>query len=65
MAANWKRRFDEPIKLPGGGKLVTLKNAIEVPQSEYKMKEIQNAAHCVTEAAEKSKASVIGLSCEP
>jgi hypothetical protein len=34
----WKRRFDEPIKLPGGGKLFTLKDAIawlakEIPQS--------------------------------
>jgi hypothetical protein len=43
--------------LPGGGRLFTLKQAIawlakEVPQSEHKMKEIQNAAHCVTEAAE-------------
>jgi hypothetical protein len=27
MAANWRRRFDEPIKLPDGGKLVTLKDA--------------------------------------
>jgi hypothetical protein len=57
MASNWKRRFDEAIKLPGGGKLVTLKDAIawlakEVPQSEHKMKEVQTAAHCVTEAAE-------------
>ena len=24
----WKRRFDEPIRLPGGGKLFTLKDAI-------------------------------------
>jgi hypothetical protein len=57
MAANWNRRFDEPIKLPGGGKLFTLQHAImwlakEVPQSEHKMKEVQAAAHCVTEAAE-------------
>jgi hypothetical protein len=28
-ATNWKRRFDEPIKLPGGGKLVTLKDAAD------------------------------------
>jgi hypothetical protein len=37
--------------------LVTLKDAIawlakEIPQSEHKMKEVQAAAHCVTEAAE-------------
>ena len=53
----WKRRFDEPIKLPGGGKLFTLKDAIawlakEIPQSEHRMKEVQTAARCVTEAAE-------------
>jgi hypothetical protein len=57
MAANWNRRFDEPIKLPGGGKLFTLKQAIaglakEIPQSEHTMKEVQTAARCVTEAAE-------------
>jgi hypothetical protein len=57
MAASWKRRFDEPIKLPNGRKLVTLKDAIawlakEVPQSEHGMKQVQAAAHCVTEAAE-------------
>jgi len=54
---NWSRRFDEPIKLPNGKKLVTLKDAIawlakEVPKSEHSMKEVQAAAHCVTEAAE-------------
>jgi hypothetical protein len=26
-AKGWKRRFDEPIKLPRGGKLFTLKDA--------------------------------------
>jgi hypothetical protein len=57
MAANWNRRFDEPIVLPSGGKLFTLKHAIawlakEIPQSEHTMKEVQAAAHCVTEAAE-------------
>jgi len=56
MAANWSRRFDEPIKLPGGGRLFTLKHAIawlakEIPQSEHGMKQVQTAAFCVTEAA--------------
>jgi hypothetical protein len=27
MAANWKRRFNDPIMLSNGGKLVTLKDA--------------------------------------
>jgi hypothetical protein len=57
MATNWNHRFDEPILLPGGGKLVTLKDAIawlakEVPKSEHGMKPVQAAAHCVTQAAE-------------
>jgi hypothetical protein len=54
---SWSRRFDEPIQLPDGRKLVTLKDAIawlakEVPKSEHGMKEVQAAAHCLTEAAE-------------
>jgi hypothetical protein len=54
---SWRRRFDKPIVLPGGGRLFTLKQAIawlakEIPQSEHKMKEVQTAAHCLTEAAE-------------
>jgi hypothetical protein len=57
VASGWKRRFDEPIKLPNGRKLVALKGAIawlakEVPKPEHEMKQIQAAAHCVTEAAE-------------
>ena len=53
----WGREFDESIKLPGGGRLVTLKDAIawlakEVPKSEHGMKQVQAAAHCVTDAAE-------------
>jgi hypothetical protein len=45
--------------LPGGGKPFTLKDAIawlanEVPLSEHSMKQVQAAAHCVTEAAENS-----------
>jgi hypothetical protein len=55
----WGREFDDPIELLGGGRLVTLQHAItwlakEVPQSEHGMKEVQAAAHCVTEAAENS-----------
>jgi hypothetical protein len=57
LSLSWHRRFDEPIKLPDGGRLVMLKDAIawlakEVPQSEHLMKQVQAAAHCVTEAAE-------------
>jgi len=56
---SWSRRFDEPIILPNGKKLVTLKEAIawlakEVPKSEHTMKQVQAAARCVTEAAENN-----------
>ena len=54
---SWSRRFDEPILLPNGRKLRTLREAInwlakEVPKSEHKMEKVQTAAHCVTQAAE-------------
>jgi hypothetical protein len=54
---NWQRTFEEPIELPDGRKLRTLADAIawmakEIPKSEYGMKQVQAAAHCVTEAAE-------------
>jgi hypothetical protein len=53
----WSRRFDEPIELPDGRKLRTLKEAIawlarEIPKSEHGMKQVQVAAQMVTEAAE-------------
>jgi hypothetical protein len=45
---SWSRRFDEPIILPNGKKLVTLKDAIawlakEIPKSEHGMKRVQAA----------------------
>jgi hypothetical protein len=59
MAANkgWSGRFDELIELPGGRKLVTLKDAIawlakEIPPAEHITKQVHAAAHCVTQAAE-------------
>jgi hypothetical protein len=57
---SWRRRFDEPIELPNGWKLVTLKDAIawlakEIPESEHGMKEVQVAAPCITEAAENGR----------
>ena len=55
----WSRRFDEPIILPNGKKLSTLKDAIawlakEIPPAEHGMKQVQAAAHCVTQAAENN-----------
>jgi hypothetical protein len=55
-ATGWKRRFDDPIPLPDGKKLVTLRDAIAVrkrgSKTEHGLKQVQAAAHCVTEAAE-------------
>jgi hypothetical protein len=55
----WQRRFDEPIELPDGRKLRTLADAIawlakEIPKSEHRMKQVQAATHCVSEAAENA-----------
>ena len=56
---SWSKRFDEPIELPDGKKLRTLKDAIawlarEVAPAEHEMKQVQTAARCVTEAAENN-----------
>jgi hypothetical protein len=56
---SWSRRFDEPINLPDGRKLRTLKEAIaflakEIPKSEHTMPKVQAAARMVTEAAENN-----------
>jgi hypothetical protein len=55
----WSRQFDEPIELPDGRKLRTLKDAVawlakEIPKAEHGMKQVQAAAHCVTQAAENN-----------
>jgi hypothetical protein len=46
-------------RCPAARKLVTLKDAIawlakEIPKSDHGMKQVQAAAHCVTEAAENN-----------
>lgn len=56
---SWSDRFDEPIELPDGRKLRTLKEAIawlakEIPKSEHTMPKVQAAARMVTEAAENN-----------
>jgi hypothetical protein len=56
---SWSRRFDEPIELPDGRKLRTLKEAIawlakEVPPAEHGMPKVQAAARMVTDAAENN-----------
>jgi hypothetical protein len=55
---SWSRRFDEPIVLTNGKKLLTLKEAIawlakEIPKSE-RMKQVQATLHFATQAAENN-----------
>jgi len=46
-AMGWKRRFDEPIPLPGGRQLVTLQDAgnyiTKLPKAEHEAPEWQAA----------------------
>jgi hypothetical protein len=49
MPDNWKRKFDEPVELPDGRRLVTLADAIAwltkvVPKLEHGIKQVQTAA---------------------
>jgi hypothetical protein len=57
----WSRRFDDPIPLPDGGKLATLREAIAylaktVPKAEQAMPEVLAAAEILTHAAEREVA---------
>jgi hypothetical protein len=54
---SWHLCFDEPITLEDGTALTSLRDAIaylaqSIPETEHLMKEVQAAAHCVTQAAE-------------
>jgi hypothetical protein len=54
---SWHLCFDEPITLEDGTSLASLRDAIAylaqaIPETEHLMKEVQAAAHCVTQAAE-------------
>jgi hypothetical protein len=53
---SWDRRFNEPIALPDGSKLTTLRDAgvhiLKLPKSEHDSKELQEAADFLIEAAE-------------
>ena len=53
----WLRRFDDPIGLPGGKRLVTLRDAIQhlgktVPKREHDHPAVLLAATVLTSAAE-------------
>ena len=52
----WKRQFDDPIPLPSGRQLVTLKDAadyvMKLPKAEQGAREWQTAVRCLIGAAE-------------
>jgi hypothetical protein len=61
MAKGWSRRFDDPIPLPDGGEMTTLREAIAypartVPKAEQAMPEVLTAAEIPTHAAEREVA---------
>ena len=54
----WSRRFDDPIALPDGTELTTLRQAIAylaktVPKSEQSRPEVLAAAEILTRAADR------------
>ena len=55
-ATGWKRLFDDPISLPDGSQLVTLKDAadyiMKLPKAEQDLPEWQTAVACLIGAAE-------------
>lgn len=54
----WKRPFDDPIPLPRGRHLITLKDAgvyiTKLPKAEHEVAEWQAAMECLILAAEKN-----------
>src|SRR5229473_2843384 len=56
MKLGWKRPFDDPISLPNGRQLVTLKDAadyiMKLPRAEQNLEEWQTAIGCLIGAAE-------------
>jgi len=55
-ATGWGRAFDDPIILPDGRKLASLRDAIaflaKMPKARHNDPDVQNAARCITWAAE-------------
>jgi hypothetical protein len=59
----WQRKFDDPIDLPDGTRLNTLREAVAylaktVPKSEFDMPVVTTAAEMLTYAAEREIAWV-------
>jgi hypothetical protein len=55
-AKGWSRQFDDPIPLPGGGEISTLREAgnciIALPKREHDQTHWQTAMRCLIDAAE-------------
>ena len=53
---SWSRKFDDPISLPRGRQLITLKDAadyiLKLPKAEHNLDEWQTATRCLMGAAE-------------
>jgi hypothetical protein len=54
---SWSKRFDEPIELPDGARLATLREAVAylgkvIPKSDHDMPSVTTAAECLSLAAE-------------
>ena len=53
---SWKRRFEDPVQLPNGKQLRTLKDAgdyiTKLPAGQHKHPKWQTATHVLIEAAE-------------
>jgi hypothetical protein len=56
MAKGWKQPFDDPIELPKGRKLVTLRDAaayiMKLPKAEQNLEEWQTAGEILIKTAE-------------
>ncbi|MDB5656147.1 MAG: hypothetical protein JWQ94_3760 [Tardiphaga sp.] len=53
---SWDQEFPEPIQVPGGGELTSLRDAggyiTRLPTTELEAREWQTAMHCLIEAAD-------------
>jgi hypothetical protein len=66
---SWSKRFDEPIVLPYGAKLATLRDAVAhlgktIPKSEHVLPSGTAAAECLTLAAETWRTCRVRTLCD-
>ena len=54
---SWDQQFQEPIEVPGGNALLSLRDAgayiTRLPSAEHEALEWQTAMHCLIEAADR------------